>query len=210
MTFVYYSHNSCRRFFPIQSFKFFWNVRQLAVNTPAPQLVTCEVGFGSGMSTAIVLSATSSASDRKVGGHHYVFSIETQHQQRAYLEQVFGSRMHFILGDSTETIPAFAKANPGLVCDFVSIDGAHDFPTVSRTWIRHTKPPNFGLFSQVYYDIVNMHAFAKERTLLMMDDMQSWGVRRSFRMAADAGYVGTTQEFSAEKSSLDWTFSSIL
>ena len=55
-----------------------------------------------------------------------------------------------------------------------------------------------------------MHAFAKERTLLMMDDMQSWGVRRSFRMAADAGYVGTTQEFSAEKSSLDWTFSSIL
>ena len=150
-----WKNGGARRFFPIQSFKFFWNVRHLAVNTPAPQLVTCEVGFGSGMSTAIVLSATSSASDRKVGGHHYVFSIETQHQQRAYLEQVFGSRMHFILGDSTETIPAFAKANPGLACDFVSIDGAHDFPTVSRTSIRHRQPRNFDFFFRRYITILS-------------------------------------------------------
>ena len=49
-------------FFPIQSFKFFWSARSLALwhDGGGEAMTTCEVGFGSGMSTALVVRPRSS------------------------------------------------------------------------------------------------------------------------------------------------------
>lgn len=117
---------------------------------------------------------------------HYIFSIEAQQETRDYLTSTFGDRMHFVLGPSEDTIPAFARDHPGFTCDFVSIDGAHSHPIV-------------------YHDIRNMRTFATEQTLLMMDDVQSRAVRKSLQQAIDEGLMGVTQVFGAERYSLDWS-----
>ena len=42
------------------------------------------------------------------------------------------------------------------------------------------------------------------------DDVQSWGVRHDIATAIHEGAIGVAQVFSAERYSLDWTFSSTM
>ena len=88
-----------------------------------------------------------------------------------------------------ETIPEFARTHPGVTCDFISIDGNHATPAVLN-------------------DIKSMRHLAAEHTILVMDDVQSWSVRRDIYKAIDSGLIGVAQVYSAERYSIDKTFSS--
>jgi hypothetical protein len=85
-------------FFPIQAFKFFWNARMLSIDLGG-DMTTCEVGFGTGHSTALVLTATASSKSLKSGGgRHYIFTNAWLPEPHDYLKSIFGERMQFVLG----------------------------------------------------------------------------------------------------------------
>lgn len=180
-------------FYPIQTFKYYWIARQLAdqARLAADQPPrTCEVGFGTGMSTALLATATSSPHSSLVGGAHHVFDCRNCMGHAGgktpgwqYLKSVFGARLHYTEGPSDKTMPAFAKRMPA-ACDLISIGGAHTHPQVLR-------------------DIKNSHAMAHQRTELLFDDMQYEAVNRSVSKAVAERLIAIHEVFSAESETLD-------
>ena len=97
-------------YYPLQSFKLYWTARELTNDHRTASLgwpVVCEVGFGTGMSTAILATATSSPASSLVGGMHYVFDCRYCAGTAAgktpswtYLKEVFGARLERVEGPS--------------------------------------------------------------------------------------------------------------
>jgi hypothetical protein len=81
----------------------------------------CEIGFNAGHSALNWLTASphTKVFAFDIGHHHY-----TAHGFE-FLRQLFPRRLQLTMGDSTDTVPTFAKLNPGLKCDLLLIDGGH-------------------------------------------------------------------------------------
>lgn len=179
--------------YPIQSYKYFWTARVLAnqarlASASPPR--TCEVGFGTGMSTALFATATSSPHSSREGGTHHIFDCrycmgtaggKTPGWQ--YLQGVFGERLRYVEGMSDKTLPRAAREMPA-ACDLLSIDGAHTYPQVLR-------------------DIRNARALAHRLTHLLFDDVQYEAVNRSISEAVAEGLIVIRQVFSAEDEPFD-------
>lgn len=177
-------------FNPSQSFEYFWMARQLAtqmqLSTPPSWPTVCEVGFGTGMSTAILATATSSATSSLLGGGtHHIFDCRycagTAGGKRPawqYLEEVFGTRLQYHEGLSPKTMANLAKTSPAS-CDMISIDGSHKYPDVLR-------------------DIEAAHALAHKGTVLMFDDCQNPQINRSIVEGVEAGLIAIRHVFNAE------------
>ena len=176
--------------YPLQAFKVWWLARTLTdemrLSKPAAWPVVCEVGFGTGMSTAIMATATSSPTSSLIGGTHYIFDCRYcagiaggKTPSEHYLRKVFGDRCHFIEGDSARKLREFSKAQPNRTCGMISIDGAHTYP-------------------QVLNDIRAAWSVAHQETVLVFDDYQDAQVNRSISEAIAENLIEICQVYTAE------------
>jgi len=184
---------------PLQTFAYYHMARRLTsrlrqASRPRWPIV-CEVGFGTGMSTSVLATATSSPHTSLLGGSHYVFDCRYcaglaggKTASWKYLQAVFGDRLELIEGESDTTIKHFADAHANVMCDIISIDGSHTHP-------------------QVLDDVRQAHALAHDRSIVLIDDLQDSRVNRSVMAAVRQGLITITQVFHAE-AELDGVFAS--
>ena len=176
--------------YPIQTFKVYWLARLLTddkqLSNPPMWPITCEVGFGTGMSTAIFATATSSPSSSLVGGTHHIFDCRYCQGSAGgktpgwdYLSRVFGQRLQYHEGYSDAELRKFAQSSPQTTCDMISIDGAHLYP-------------------QVLLDIRAAHPLAHKETVLIFDDYQLIAVNRSISEAIDENLIRICEVYTAE------------
>ncbi|MGH9091495.1 MAG: class I SAM-dependent methyltransferase [Acidimicrobiales bacterium] len=123
-------------------------VRQLVLRYPWVTDVV-EIGFNAGHSSYLFLS---SRPDVRVvsfdlGDHDYVGPA------KELIDRRFPGRHELVLGDSRQTVPAYAGDHPDRRFDLAFIDGGHDYE-VARA------------------DIANCRALATPRTIVLMDDLQ--------------------------------------
>lgn len=81
-----------------------------------------EIGFNAGHSTLLFLLANPAT-------HVTCFDICEHAYTRPcfeFIERTFPGRCELIAGDSTKTVPAFVRDNPGRRFDLVHIDGCHE------------------------------------------------------------------------------------
>ena len=84
----------------------------------------CDIGFNGGHSALLWLAYSNAqvlmfdlgAHEGVSIGHRWLHSVPSL---RA------AERLQLILGDSNETVPAFARRHPDYTCDLISIDGGH-------------------------------------------------------------------------------------
>jgi predicted O-methyltransferase YrrM len=132
-----------------------------------------EIGFNAGHSSYLFLS---SRPDVKVlsfdlGDHEYIDTVKD------LIDQQFPGRHELIKGDSRQTVPEYAAANPGVVFDLFYIDGGHDYDVAKA-------------------DIVNGASLCGPRTIVLMDDLEpahDWGAGPA-RAWQDAIADGTVEQ----------------
>jgi len=144
----------------------------------------CEIGFGSGQSTAAMLAAHSSIKtltfdlfprpdltpDGKMGSWSTRNMFSQQSDAAHFISERWPHRAELIAGNSNHTVPAFALRHARLKCDILSVDGWHGSP-------------------EVYWDIRNMRLLAKPSALLVVDDMERAPMRADLERAAVEGII---------------------
>ena len=184
--------------FPIQTFKYYWLARQLAIDRSLARErppTTCEVGFGDvGMSSAILLTATSSPNNQGEGGVHHVFDCstcgtpdhvrlaESKRRAKEYLYRAFGARLHVHEGLSHQLLPAVAHERPDLECDLFIIDGDHSYLGVSQD-IRA---------------FANSTTLWTPQTIVLLDDINDDQVERAFKESVNRGLLQLRQRFNGD------------
>lgn len=184
-------------FFPIQAFKYYWIARKLTIDylgSGKSFPVVCEVGFGTGMSSSIFLTATSDSHSTKIGAPYYLFDCQScqgdaKSEALEYLKGVFPNRIRLQDGLSGDTLPAFYLSHTDTACDIISIDGSHTYP-------------------DVLYDIRHAAKLAHKDTIVLFDDYQNGQVKRSIDEAVSEGTIAIKEIFTADYN-LDLIMSSI-
>ena len=84
----------------------------------------CETGFNLGHSSFNYLTANGRAVVHSfdLGSHRYA------RKMAAYVSRQFPGRFYAHFGDSTETVPEFARAHPDHRCQLIYVDGGHTYP----------------------------------------------------------------------------------
>jgi Methyltransferase domain len=130
-----------------------------------------ETGFNTGVSSRAFLSARSEVTvvSFDIGQHVSV------RPAKAAIDRSFPGRHELVLGDSTETLPAYARKHPGKQFDLVFIDGGHDYEVVRA-------------------DLLNFRALSNDRTVVIMDDLTPWwrwgqGPTRAWQEAVREGLI---------------------
>ena len=127
----------------------------------------CEVGFGSGQSTAALLAAhpriktltfdlfplPATEASGKMGSWTAESMSSQQHDAIRFISMRWPHRAKRIAGNSNHSVATFAKLHPGFKCDLISVDGWHGSP-------------------EVYEDITNMGLLSRPGALLFIDDME--------------------------------------
>ena len=80
-----------------------------------------EIGFNAGHSALIWLQGNP---DLNLTSFDLCSHSYTQ-PTAEYVSKLFPGRFSLVCGDSTETVPAFAEANPGRAFDVIHVDGGH-------------------------------------------------------------------------------------
>ena len=78
----------------------------------------CEVGFASGHSTVVYLAAKS---DTRVISFDDAAKADVVDAAERFINREYPGRLTLIRGDSMSTISAFARENPAVKCDLISI-----------------------------------------------------------------------------------------
>ena len=110
-----------------------------------------EIGFNAGCSSYALLRHVPDATVVSFDlGEHASVAVN-----KKLIDKKFPGRHTLITGDSRETVPAFADANPDLRFDLIFIDGGHQYEDARA-------------------DIVNMRALSCKSTAVVMDDLVPW------------------------------------
>jgi len=130
-----------------------------------------ETGFNTGVSSRAFLSARPDTTvvSFDIGDHPWVRS------RKAAIDHSFPRRHELVLGDSRDTLRAYAAKHPGTRFDLVFIDGGHEYD-VARA------------------DLLNFRAMSHDHTVVVMDDLTPWlewgrGPSRAWHEALQAGLV---------------------
>jgi len=130
-----------------------------------------EIGFNLGFSAYAFLKSSPRVSvvSFDIGGHSYIPAA------KAIIDRKFPGRHTLIYGDSTKTVPEFAKQHPGTAFDLIFIDGGHAYE-VARA------------------DIQNMKSLAGAKTGVIIDDLTPWlpwgeGPTRAWIEAIQGGVI---------------------
>jgi hypothetical protein len=110
-----------------------------------------EIGFNAGYSAQAFLNANP---DSEVISFDLVEHGYTKVAKKL-VDAKFPGRHTLIEGDSTKTVPAFLRQNPGLAFDLVFIDGGHSYE-VARA------------------DIQNIMPLCHPKTAVIIDDLTPW------------------------------------
>lgn len=108
----------------------------------------CEIGFAAGHSTIIYLESNPNI---KVYSFDDFGKPHIANYSLNYITARYPGRLLLTKGDSTQTVPQFARQNPHIKCDLISVDGAHD-----------------GQYP--WKDLVNMRKMAASRNVVLADD----------------------------------------
>lgn len=127
-----------------------------------------EIGFNAGHSAEIFLDTNPSLhlTSFDLGAHDYVAVA------KEYIDKTYPSRHTLILGDSTQTIPAYKQTT----YDLIFIDGGHDYDIAKA-------------------DLLNCRRFAHENTLVLIDDtMFTEGWSASFNIGPTQTWVEAIEQ----------------
>lgn len=127
-----------------------------------------EIGFNAGHSAEIFLDTNLSLhlTSFDLGAHDYVTVA------KEYIDKTYPSRHTLILGDSTQTIPAYKQTT----YDLIFIDGGHDYDIAKA-------------------DLLNCRRFAHENTLVLIDDtMFTEGGSASFNIGPTQTWVEAIEQ----------------
>lgn len=142
-----------------------------------PEIKTiCEIGFNVGMSSAMCLNARPDTCvvSFDIGHHSYV------KDQKQLMDELFPNRHVLYIGDSRQSLPAFAATHTEPIFDFCIVDGGHqeDIP---------------------YKDICNSLAVLKPNGWILIDDVwdTNWEVDVGIaaRRAITEGLIVEVQQF---------------
>jgi hypothetical protein len=130
-----------------------------------------ETGFNTGASSRAFLAAREDTTvvSFDLGQHASV------RPAKAGIERRYPGRHELVLGDSTKTLPDYARTRPDIRFDLVFIDGGHDYEVASA-------------------DLHNFRPMCHERTVVIMDDLTPWwawgeGPTRAWQEAIDGGVI---------------------
>lgn len=143
---------------------------ELLRERPDIQLVA-ETGFNTGVSSRAVLGARA---DTAVVSFDIGQNASVR-RAKAEIDRRFPGRHELVLGDSMETLPAYAKEHPDRRFDLVFVDGGHDYE-VARS------------------DLLNFRALSRAGTIVIVDDLTPWfrwgeGPTRVWQEALGAGLI---------------------
>jgi hypothetical protein len=136
-----------------------------------------ETGFNTGVSSRAFLAArpVTKVVSFDIGRHVSV------RRAKAAIDRRFPGRHELVLGNSTETLPAYAAKHPGKRFDLVFIDGGHDYEVAKA-------------------DLVNFRSMSDHRTIVVMDDLTPWwrwgeGPTKVWQEANAAGWIAHSRFF---------------
>lgn len=116
----------------------------------------CEIGFNGGHSASLWLLAnpTAKVTMFDLWEHPYAntglaFLRSTEAKQLGLRD--VDTRLTIVKGSSIETVPQYARENPGDKCDVISVDGGHNLDVAGA-------------------DLKNMKSLGTPRTVLFLDD----------------------------------------
>lgn len=98
----------------------------------------CETGFNAGCSSFYHLTASNQTvvQSFELGGDLYHKDVAE------WMSGVFGSRFSIHLGDSTKSVPEYARQNPDFRCDFMYVDGGHIYSVARADMINFSNMAN--------------------------------------------------------------------
>ena len=113
-----------------------------------------ETGFNTGGSSRVFLSARPDTSVVSFDLGEHSSSVR---RAKADIDRAFPNRHELWLGDSTETVPAYAHAHPHKRFDLIFVDGGHDYEVAKA-------------------DLLNFRAMSHANTIVVIDDLTPWWV----------------------------------
>jgi predicted O-methyltransferase YrrM len=130
-----------------------------------------EVGFNYGLSSYAFLEANPTSLVCSFDLVEFAYTRAA----KSHIDDVFAGRHTLVLGNSAQTVPAFARMNPALKFDLIFIDGGHTYANATS-------------------DLLNMRALATSETIVVMDDITPWkpcgvGPTRAWIDAVRAGVI---------------------
>ncbi len=112
-----------------------------------------ETGFNTGRSSTLFLEARPDTTVVSFDiGHHISVS-----PAKTAIDRRFPGRHELILGDSTQTLPLYARNHPGKRFDLIFVDGGHTHEVAKA-------------------DLMNFRRMSHSRTIVVMDDLTPWWV----------------------------------
>jgi predicted O-methyltransferase YrrM len=147
-----------------------------------------EIGFNAGHSATIFLSSFPNANllSFDIGEHSYIPT------SKEWIDCMFANRHTLVLGDSTQTVPAYDNQN--VLYDVIFIDGGHDYEIAIQ-------------------DLRNCRRFAHPNTLLILDDTiyrKDWecawtiGPTKAWEECKNSNFVRQLGTLDAQYGGMSW------
>lgn len=138
----------------------------------------CETGFNLGHSSFNYLTANERAIVHSfdLGIHQYA------HKMAAFVRRHFPRRFFIHFGDSTQTVPDFAHANPDHRCQFIYVDGGHTYPVAIADMLNMATMADVDTGNVIIFDdYPTLKAFPRPFGWAW-ENMRRWGyIRELFR-----------------------------
>lgn len=133
-----------------------------------------EIGFCFGHSSEVFLQASPEIEvlSFDLMSHWYCFT------GKQYIDLKYPNRHRLVQGDSTKTVPHYRRKHQNEKFDLILIDGGHSYEVALA-------------------DLLNMQHFAKEDTILIMDDTEFGPVNRAWEKCIADGLVEEFERFSS-------------
>ena len=142
----------------------------------------CETGFNLGHSSFNYLTANRHAIVHTfdIGFHQYAHTMAT------FLLARFPGRLFVHFGDSTQTVPAFARENPNHRCDFLYVDGGHTYPVAMADLLNFAAMADLDAGNIIMFDDYPALAWYSRPIGWAWENMCRWGYVRELMRCSHA------------------------